>query len=184
MIKKWICLFAMASMALISSAGYSSGYRIPTLDYASQKALAEDAYALTAESTVTSGSTFSIAFETDASAYGLYIVDLFSDAGLAGFEFLENAGIGTDGTTMTAYNRNRAGDNLSAFYVYQDATITTGTQIENVYFGGGAIGAWERGRTGATSAFWLLKPSTSYVLRVTSKNGTAHMSMSVSLYED
>jgi len=96
---------------------------------------------------------------------------------------LENCGI-SGGTTITAYNRNRPSA-ISALTVFQNSTLTTGTALETVFIGGGAVAANEPIGALSDGLGWILTPSTRYALKATNlHNGATYLSLWIVWSED
>jgi len=97
----------------------------------------------------------------------------FTGQGLAQAEVLESPTISTDGTTLTTYNRHRGKTNVSALTVLQDpSTITTGTLLENTYFGGGSIGAFGFSGSSDANIPIVLDQDKQYIIRLTNYHTT------------
>lgn len=129
----------------------------------------------------------SLVFEiiTPANLYvHMRLASVWPSAGLARFESIEAPTL-TTGTTAVipvALNRN---DGASAVIIKSDPTgISGGTTLRNVMFGGGGPGTGSGGGLGFGAEF-VLKPSTTYLARLTNlSGGLADMTLGLFWYEE
>lgn len=114
---------------------------------------------------------------------GLYSTDsnLYADIDIAAsgkshYKFYENSSIGTDGTLLVAYNKNRASENASGGVYYHSSEVSTdGTIISEGLIPGAVSVKLERS---------VLKLGNTYVLKITNDSGTeADISAKMNYYE-
>lgn len=99
-----------------------------------------------------------------------YLVEIYEDATYTG------------GSTATSYNKSRGSANTTGLVIKTTPTITsTGTRIWSEK-SGGAVGA-ASSISGADGLEWILKVSTTYLLRLTSQSASNAYSMGLNWYE-
>lgn len=98
----------------------------------------------------------------------------------ANFELYEGSILSNNGTSITAYNRNRTSGNTAFTIVeYTPTIVSLGTLLAERHWGSGrGVGGSDRG-----TDEWILKSNTRYLIRVTNSVVTAnHYSMKLVWY--
>lgn len=101
----------------------------------------------------------------------------FGSGGNFTYELIEGVTATSNGTTLTAYNNNRARDTATSAQWFHTPTglSTTGTTIFSGFVGGGEKNAAIGGADGSPvrgGSEWLLAPSQKYAFRITNLAGS------------
>jgi hypothetical protein len=116
--------------------------------------------------------TLGVAITTPADDFP-HVVAIPAIGGTAYFDFYEGSTI-SDGTALDVNNNNRNSANTFGGTVVHTPTVTAvGTPLLLGYYIAGGSGGTASGSTDAASfdAEWCLKPSTTYLFRLTNKSG-------------
>ncbi len=137
-------------------------------------------FSASALTTLTLGQTLIISIATPSTGtIHLMSYQVFTDGGWAEIELLENCGLAS-GAVTTPVNRLRSSAYTFGGTVLKDATVTTGTVIEESYIGGAAIVTTPLVGDLDTDLDWILSVSTRYAIRVTNRtSATAHVGLNV-----
>jgi hypothetical protein len=126
--------------------------------------------------TISPSGTYTVNLETPATPSTIHFRYVVSTNNVVSLELYEAATNTNRGTAVTAYNRNRTNETAALLDVYTEPTTTDdGTLIESQYLSSGEVEASE----------FVLKPSTSYLLRMTepTTSNTVFASFKLEWYE-
>ena len=119
--------------------------------------------------------------DTDVTHHAVFITEA---SGEAEIRLFEGSTVGSGGTTLTKYNSNRNSANASSVvFVEDDATTSTGSQIDGGYIGGSGFKSVVGGETG-NRIEWILKDNTNYIYRAESKTTGNVIYQKVLWYEE
>lgn len=126
--------------------------------------------------TISPSGTYTIHLKTPATPATVHLQYKIASNNLVQLGLYEDATVTGQGTPIWAYNRNRPIETVNLMDVYTGPTATDdGTLIESQYLSSGEVAACE----------FVLKPSTSYLLRMTepTTSNTVFASFKLDWYE-
>ena len=138
------------------------------------------AFVVTGQATLDSAGVLNLLVVTPAGPEFMHLLHQFRSTGEANLAHYEATAVSANGTGLAEINRNRNSANVSGAAVYQGPTVTdAGTLLMVAHFGSGQN---EGGDTRGDNE-WVLKPSTNYLLRVTSEANGNDVSWYLNWYE-
>jgi hypothetical protein len=140
------------------------------------------AYDVAGYTTIAGDGTYVFLGKTGAFPVHLHDFSVKTDVGNVLIELIENPAVSDAGTPATSYNRNRSSARQSRTKVYAGATISGGTTISTRKIHDIGGGAHEEGGADGFAGEWVLKPLTTYAIKITNLNAISDVNISASFF--